>query len=123
MPDRFGNPNFTDAQQVEFLDMYLDHFVGFEGTEGERAMVAEAWWMGDWSGDRCPSLEEARAFLAERKRAEACRWSHSCSVHGEQHRYAYVKERLDGTELWECECGKQAMNADDANLPLVEEPS
>ncbi len=65
--DRHGNPYFTDAQQIEFLAFYLDHFVGFQGTEYERGIVADAWWLGDWEPrGRCPSLDEARAFLAAR---------------------------------------------------------
>ena len=67
-PDRNGNPRFSDQQQIAFFDFYLDHFVGFQGTIYERGVIAEAWWMGDWSPEgRCPSLDEAKAFLSERR--------------------------------------------------------
>lgn len=62
-PDRHGNTNFSDRQQIEFFDWFLKH-EGFGGTDRERAIIAEAWWMGDWEPKgRCPSLAEAKAFL------------------------------------------------------------
>jgi len=66
-PDRNGNPYCSDRKQIEFLDALLARD-GSGATDRERAIVAEAWWMGDWSPEgRCPSLDEAKAFLAERR--------------------------------------------------------
>ena len=66
-PDRHGNPRFSDQQQIAFFDRFLTH-EGFSGTDAERNTVAEAWWMGDWSPEsRCPSLDEAKAFLSGRR--------------------------------------------------------
>jgi hypothetical protein len=73
MADRHGNPYFTDEQQVEWLlfAMKSQAIWGFSGTDKELGLRAEAWWYGDWPDDRCPSLEEAREFLAERKQQVA----------------------------------------------------
>ena len=69
-PDRHGNPYYSDQKQVEYFAFYLDFYMGFDGTDRERGLVAEAWWMGDWSPKgRCPTLDEAKAFLATQQEA------------------------------------------------------
>lgn len=65
MPDRHGNPYFTDHQQVQFLTEFL-HNERFEGTHEQLAERAEAWWWGE--SKQVPALEEARRFNAERAR-------------------------------------------------------
>lgn len=67
-PDRYGNPYWTDEQQVEALYFLMRSkaLFGFEGTDHELWVRAEAWWHGDWDDDQCPSLDEARTFLAQR---------------------------------------------------------
>lgn len=69
-PDRFGNPYWTDAQQVEslYFTMRSPAMFGFEGTDQELWTRAEAWWFGDWTDHRCPSLDEAQRFLANIRR-------------------------------------------------------
>lgn len=69
MPDRYGNPHFTDEQQIGALVQHM-RLEGFEGSTEEKHARATAWWWGDWTGHRCPSLDEAQAFLAQRS-AEA----------------------------------------------------
>ena len=45
-----------------------------------------------------------------------------CSTYGSSgHRFAYVREDMDGTEHWECPCGTDAVNAREAHLPLMTE--
>jgi hypothetical protein len=68
MTDRHGNRYFTDAEQVDCLLLHM-RIEGFAGTREELLLRAEAWWWGDWPGYRCPSLEEARTFLAARQAA------------------------------------------------------
>ncbi len=62
-PDRHGNRYYSDAAQIQFFIHYLDFWMGFDGTDHERAWVAEAWWMGDWPDHRCPTIAEAKTFL------------------------------------------------------------
>lgn len=47
--------------------------------------------------------------------------SNACSEYATGHRFAFVRETLDGAELWECPCGRDARNAREAGLPLMGE--
>ena len=123
-PDRFGNKYHSDRAQIDFLDMHLRVNVGFEGSDRDRGIVAEAWWMGDWKPEgRCPSIEEAKLFLEVRARHAKARaaWGPLCREHGDAHRFAFVKEYPDGHELWRCACNAEAWDAREAELPLEEE--
>lgn len=66
-PDRYGNPHFSDREQIAFFEYFLREIEKITGTDRQIATLAEAWWMGDWEGNRCPALEQAERFLASRR--------------------------------------------------------